>query len=142
MWQTFKKASISPHGAAVSVWRRGLSVNKAAVLMLTGELPDTNLDFVVLIDRERSKIGLRLYDPAERGVMDVFPGRRPRTGRMDSDGIRRLTNLWMISGAGFAAAAGLEIGRYTASLKGASIHPGPVMIVFGPKPLEPVLRCT
>ena len=135
MWQTFDKAQYSRRKPAVSVSSRGLTVNKAAVLLLLVEVPDTHLDFVVFVDREASLIGLRLQADGERWEQDLFPGRRPRTGRMEADGTRRFTNTWRISNPAIAAAASLRIGRYEARLNGTSIHPGPAMIVFGPEPL-------
>ncbi len=135
MWQTFDKARHSRHQPpAVSISSRGIAVNKAAVLLLLEDLPDTHLDFVVLIDRDASQIGLRLYDDADEGV-DLFSARRPRTGRMGEDGIRKFTNVWRISNVAMAAAAGLRNGRYEATFKEVSIHPGPAMIVFGPEPI-------
>ncbi len=136
MFQIFNKEHY-PRGQkpAVSVSKAGLSVNRAAVLLLTGAVPDTNLDFVVLLDRETSRIGLRLHDEEDAAV-DLFPGRRPRTGRRMPDGVRKFTNAWRIHGGAFATEAGLEIGRYEVSLKDVSIHPGPAMIVFGPEPIQ------
>ncbi len=136
MFEIFNKAH-HPRGQkpAVSISKAGLSVNRAAVLMLTGAVPDTNLDFVILIDRKASQIGLRLQDEEDAEV-DLFPGRRPRTGAMGPNAVRKYSNTWRIHGADFAAEVSLGVGRYEAFYKG---KPGtwPAMIVFGPKPLEP-----
>lgn len=136
MFELFKRAH-HPRGQrpAVSVSKVGLSVNRAAVLLLTGAVPDTNLDFVVLIDRETSKIGLRLHDEKDAEA-DLFPGRRPRTGAMGPDRIRKYSNSWRIHGGGFAAAVSLEAGLYEVSLQEVSLHSGPATIVFGPEPIK------
>lgn len=133
MWETFKKAQHTGQKPAVSVTPRGFTINKAAILLLVKEIPDSDLDFVVLIDREACQIGVRLYVAADDG--DPFMGRRPRQGKK-----RRPVNTWRV-GVGAVIEARLQPGRYEACLhpgQDVTINPapGPAMIVFGPKPLE------
>lgn len=134
MWKTFKKHQYTSQKPIVSVNSDGLNVNRAAVLLLLDDVPDRDLDFVILIDREESQIGLRFYDGTHD--VDLFKGRRPRTGRKMPDGVRKHTNTWRIHGRGAAAEAGLVAGRYAASFKGVSGAAGAAMIVFGPKPID------
>lgn len=140
MWESFKKTHYTGQKPAVSVTPRGIAVNKAAVLLLVADIPDSDLEFTIFIDRKASLIGLRLY-VADDGNVDVFTGRRTRTGRRKS-GIRQLVNTWKLGVGGAVKQASLEPGRYGVRLRRETTEDAE-MIVFGPKPLDSRrMRCT